>query len=51
MWPQLMELVHNYTPDILWTDGDWEQTAAFWNSTEFLAWLYNESVSCTKCNA
>ncbi|XP_065844949.1 tissue alpha-L-fucosidase-like [Oscarella lobularis] len=43
MWPQLMELVHNYTPDILWTDGDWEQTAAFWNSTEFLAWLYNES--------
>ena len=23
--------------------GDWEQTSQFWNSTEFLAWLYNDS--------
>lgn len=26
MTPQLMELIHNYEPDILWTDGDWYET-------------------------
>lgn len=43
MTPQLMELIYNYEPDILWTDGDWEKPASFWNSTYFLAWLYNSS--------
>jgi alpha-L-fucosidase len=41
--PQVKDLVINYTPDILWADGDWEMTAAEWKSPEFLAWLYNES--------
>jgi alpha-L-fucosidase len=42
MMPQLKELVNLYEPDIVWSDGDvgpW----FYFNSTEFLAWLYNDS--------
>ena len=43
VWPQMKELVNNYQPDLFWTDGDWEVRDSVWRSTEFLAWLYNES--------
>eukprot|EP01137_Pigoraptor_chileana_P023801 Opistho-2@90706 len=43
MLPQLYDLVNNYQPDVLWTDGQWEHNATFWHSEEFLAWLFNES--------
>ncbi len=45
MIPQMKELVTRYKPDIFWTDGEWDQPSERWKSTEFLAWLYNESVS------
>jgi alpha-L-fucosidase len=43
MIPQMKDLVIRYTPDILWTDGEWDKPSKDWKSEEFLAWLYNES--------
>ena len=43
MMPQLKDLVLRYKPDIIWPDGEWEYPDDTWKSTEFLAWLYNES--------
>jgi len=43
MMPQLKDLVQRYKPSIVWSDGDWDQNSDYWNSTDFLAWLYNDS--------
>lgn len=43
MLPQLKDLVTRYEPDMIWTDGEWEHPSATWRSTEFLAWLFNDS--------
>jgi len=43
MYPQLIDLINNYQPDVLWTDGDWMDNSTFWRSTEFLAYAYNSS--------
>ena len=43
MIPQMKNLVTMYEPDILWTDGEWDHPSEKWKSTDFLAWLYNES--------
>ncbi len=41
--PQLHDLVTRYQPWVLWADGDWEEAPETWRSTQFLAWLYNQS--------
>src|SRR5690554_1338597 len=43
MIPQMKDLVTRYEPDIFWTDGEWDHPSETWKSTEFLAWLYNDS--------
>ncbi|MBX7171127.1 MAG: alpha-L-fucosidase [Pyrinomonadaceae bacterium] len=45
MLPQMKDLVTKYKPDIIWADGDWDQTAKTWRTEEFTAWLFNVSVS------
>ena len=40
---QWHDLIDNYRPDILWCDGEWEQTSTTWRALDFLTYLYNDS--------
>ena len=41
MIPQLKELITAYKPTILFTDGEWRNSAEQWHATELISWYYN----------
>ena len=41
MIPQFKELVTRYQPTILFTDGEWRNSAEQWHATELISWYYN----------
>jgi len=42
MIPQLKELVNQYRPSVIFSDGgEWDRTTDEWKIKEFLAWMYN----------
>ena len=41
MIPQFKELVERYRPTVLFTDGEWRNSAEQWHATELISWYYN----------
>ena len=41
MVPQFKELVSRYRPDLVFADGDWQNTAQQFRSEELISWYYN----------
>ncbi|EGT58016.1 hypothetical protein CAEBREN_05420 [Caenorhabditis brenneri] len=42
-YPQMIEIVTKYRPEVVWSDGEWDKPEEYWKAKEFLAWLYNSS--------
>jgi alpha-L-fucosidase len=41
--PDLRDLVKRYLPDDILVDGEWERNSDFWETKQFLQWLFNDS--------
>ena len=41
MIPQFKEVVEAYRPDLIFTDGEWFNTAEDWHARELISWYYN----------
>ncbi len=41
MIPQFRELILAYKPEVLFTDGEWYNSAEDWHARELIAWYYN----------
>lgn len=40
---QITEIMDNYNPDLMWFDGDWEQSAEKWHSAEIRKLLHQKN--------
>ena len=45
MIPQFKDVVSNYAPSLIFSDGEWDLEHERWRSTDLLAWVFNESPS------
>ncbi len=45
MIPQFKDVVSRYRPALIFSDGEWDLEHERWQSTELLAWLFNEAPS------
>ena len=43
MIPQFKDVVSKYSPELIFTDGEWGHPHTTWRATEVLSWLYNEA--------
>ncbi|MBN2653142.1 MAG: alpha-L-fucosidase [Spirochaetales bacterium] len=43
MIPQLKNLMTKYSPEVLWTDGEWDLPMKSWYSSEILKWVFNNA--------
>ena len=41
MIPQFKELITHYQPSVLFSDGEWRNSAEQWHATELISWYYN----------
>lgn len=41
MIPQFKELISTYKPDLIFADGEWNNSAAEWHSAELISWYFN----------
>lgn len=41
MIPQFKELISAYKPKVLFTDGEWNNTAEEWHARQLIAWYFN----------
>jgi alpha-L-fucosidase len=40
---ELYDLVQQYEPDLIWSDGEWEAHSDYWKAREFLHWYGTQS--------
>lgn len=45
----MKELVNEYEPEVLWSDGDWEASWEYWNATDFIAWYICDLIKSAQC--
>ena len=43
LFPQAIEFVEKYDPDIYWPDGEWGGLPEYYNTREFVSYFYNQA--------